>query len=147
MGNSNRKSVGARVINDAAHLDRRRNRDSRPAGSSESSDIRGAVRHCIRCPIGGGIPVAVGRVCVPRRAGGLGGVKIKSNEWEQTRKGGTAETRLNLHAIVYLACSADVKPCRRERGVRAADLMYFRSRMCCLKADSHRSLCWSNRLS
>jgi hypothetical protein len=28
-------------------------------------------------------------------------VKIKSNEWEKTGKGGTAETRLNLHAIVH----------------------------------------------
>src|SRR5437762_5197657 len=101
MRNSNRKSAGARVINDAAHLDRRRDRDSRLAGSSESSDIRRAVRHCIRCPIGGGIPVAVGRICVPCRAAGVGGMKIKRDEREQTGKGGTAETRLNLHAIVY----------------------------------------------
>jgi len=50
-------------------------------------------------------------------------MKIKSNEWEQTGKGGTAETKLNLHAIVYLACSADVKPCRRQRGLRATDLI------------------------
>ena len=99
MRNSNRKSAGARVKNDAAHLRWRRDRDSRLAGSRESSDIRRAVRHGIRCPIGGGIPVTVGRIRVPCRAPSVGGMKIKSNEGEQTGKGGTAETRLNLHAL------------------------------------------------